>query len=335
MNREFLMLAHNIRPSDKIAGWFASEKLDGIRAFWDGGYTRGMPTTDVPWANLDKTVRPYSTGLWSRYGNVISAPGWFLDKLPAILLDGELYIGPGMFQTVSSVVRRHEPDDRWKQIRYAVFEAPGFYSVFKDGQIKNTNFKKIIDSAACAKIYAQLPRSVGVATDVFNYLQDQWDDCVPQHKLPNTEDAARERVDELMAEIHLKKGEGLILRNPRSYYDPVRTRHLLKVKPKLDAEGTVVGYISGKGKLLGMLGALIVKYRDKTFELSGFTDAERSLTIEDSGWAAKHPGTMIPVRALGLYPSQHFPIGSQVTFLYRELSDDGIPKEARYLRKPI
>ena len=329
MNREFLMLAHNIRPSDKIGGWYVSEKLDGIRAFWDGGYTRGKPTTDVPWANLDKTVRPYSTGLWSRYGNVISAPDSFLDKLPAVLLDGELYIGPGQFQTVSSVVRRHVPDERWNRIRFCVFEAPGFYSVFKDGRINNTNFKKVIESKACATMYAQLPRTVGVATDVFDFLQDQWDDCVPQSRLPLKESEARERVDELMAEVHLHKGEGLILRNPNSYYDPVRTRHLLKVKPKLDAEGTVIGFISGKGKLLGMLGALIISYQGKTFELSGFTDAERSLTPDVSDWAKKNPGAKVNSANI----STHFLFGSTITFLYRELSEDGIPKEARYLRR--
>jgi ATP-dependent DNA ligase len=38
--REFLMLAHK-HEGQNILGWLYSEKLDGMRCFWDGGITRG------------------------------------------------------------------------------------------------------------------------------------------------------------------------------------------------------------------------------------------------------------------------------------------------------
>ena len=85
--REFLMLAHTHNPTkEDIGGWFYSEKLDGMRAFWDGGVSSGLPKAQVPWANTDKderlTKEEIATGLWSRYGNVIHAPENCTQELP-------------------------------------------------------------------------------------------------------------------------------------------------------------------------------------------------------------------------------------------------------------
>jgi hypothetical protein len=61
-------------PGFYIPTSFVSEKYDGFRAWWDGGVSRGLPITAVPWANKNKKDRllrePVSTGLWSFYGNV-------------------------------------------------------------------------------------------------------------------------------------------------------------------------------------------------------------------------------------------------------------------------
>ena len=105
--REFLRLAKPYKPKKhNVHGWFLSEKLDGQRCLWDGGVTRGMALKDVPFANLSNTHRLISeaTGLWSRYGNVMRAPEFFLDLLPHnICLDGELYLAPGCFQETRSI----------------------------------------------------------------------------------------------------------------------------------------------------------------------------------------------------------------------------------------
>ena len=45
--RELLQLAKN-HTNHQIGGWFVSDKLDGMRAYWDGGTTRGMLAADVP-----------------------------------------------------------------------------------------------------------------------------------------------------------------------------------------------------------------------------------------------------------------------------------------------
>lgn len=38
------------------------------------------------------------------------------------------------------------------------------------------------------------------------------------------------------------KGEGLMLRNPYSYYENKRTKNLLKVKKFFDAEAEIIGH---------------------------------------------------------------------------------------------
>ena len=63
-------------------GWLISEKLDGVRAYWDG------------------------RTLWSRYGNPLKPPRWVLSKLPIdIALDGELFTKVDDFENVAKIVR--------------------------------------------------------------------------------------------------------------------------------------------------------------------------------------------------------------------------------------
>ena len=81
-------------------GWLMSEKLDGVRAYWDG------------------------SRFWSRLGNLFHAPDWFVAGLPKEPLDGELWIDRKQFQRTVSIVRRQNQSDHWKQVRYVVFDAP-------------------------------------------------------------------------------------------------------------------------------------------------------------------------------------------------------------------
>lgn len=104
-----LLLAHSWENDTDLAGWWMSEKLDGVRAFWDG-------------ANLV-----------SRLGNVFVAPDWFLEGLPKDLpLDGELFGGRGKFQRTVSIVRRQDRGEAWREIRYVVFDAPRLALPFEE-----------------------------------------------------------------------------------------------------------------------------------------------------------------------------------------------------------
>ena len=356
--REFLMLAQTADlTKHSVGGWYMSEKLDGMRAFWDGGVTRGMPCSSIMFANVEKHDRfiqaQYSTGLWTRYGQPIHAPNWWLDRLPAMLLDGELYAGRGMFQFVTSTTKDHHPNDEdWKRIEYRIFDTPPVRMVFQTGKINNTNFKKVFNNVH--DWFEALPRFKDVKT--VNYYTpfesslfllrkhiSGTDAPVSVHnqiQLPLAQDKAVAEINYWLAQISSSNGEGLMLRKRESFWEPKRSSNLLKVKKLQDAEGTVIGYITGEktdkgSKLLGMLGSLIVEWKGKVFNLSGFTDEERHLShaegnVENEAkkWATNYPATELPEHMW----ATHFPRGTKVTFVYRELTDAGYPKEARFYR---
>lgn len=99
-----VLLAHSfndLQPSVDPSGWWMSEKLDGVRAWWDG------------------------TGFLSRLGNAYLAPEWFTAGLPPFPLDGELWLERKQFQRCVAIVRRQDRGEAWRQIRYVVFDAPG------------------------------------------------------------------------------------------------------------------------------------------------------------------------------------------------------------------
>ena len=96
-----LQLARVYQAGMDLQGYWVSEKLDGVRAYWDGQQ------------------------LLSRGGNIIAAPDWFLRDFPAQPLDGELWMGRGRFAQVSAAVRRLQPKaQEWRQIRFMVFDLP-------------------------------------------------------------------------------------------------------------------------------------------------------------------------------------------------------------------
>jgi DNA ligase 1 len=96
-----LLLAQTWDNATDLTDWWMSEKLDGVRAFWDGKQ------------------------FLSRQGNLFHAPDWFVAGLPAEPLDGELWIGRKQFQRTVSIVRRQDKSDLWKEVRFLVFDAPG------------------------------------------------------------------------------------------------------------------------------------------------------------------------------------------------------------------
>lgn len=97
------LLLARIMPADiDPTRYLVSEKLDGVRAVWDGRELR------------------------FRSGRKVPAPGWFVAALPPRALDGELWLGRGRFDALSAIVRREVPDDaEWRQVRYMIFELPG------------------------------------------------------------------------------------------------------------------------------------------------------------------------------------------------------------------
>lgn len=104
-----VLLAKTAPAGIDPAGYLVSEKLDGVRAVWDG-----------------KVLR-------FRSGRLVAAPAWFTAKLPKIALDGELWIARGQFDALSGTVRKRTPvDAEWQKVNYMVFELPAGSGDFKD-----------------------------------------------------------------------------------------------------------------------------------------------------------------------------------------------------------
>ncbi len=95
-----VLLAESWDNERDLSGWWMSEKLDGVRAYWDG------------------------TQFLSRQGNLYHAPDWFTAGLPNEPLDGELWIARKAFQRTVGIVRRQDKTDLWQEIKFLVFDAP-------------------------------------------------------------------------------------------------------------------------------------------------------------------------------------------------------------------
>jgi len=115
-------------------------------------------------------------------------------------------------------------------------------------------------------------------------------------------------MDTFLHHIESKKGEGVIIKDPKIAYHTGRSAHVLKVKNFGDMEGVVIGLNKGKGKYENLMGSLTLRLENGIiFKLgSGFKDKTR-----------KNPP--LP--------------GTVVTFKHYGFTKAGIPKFASYLRE--
>jgi DNA ligase-1 len=129
-----------------------------------------------------------------------------------------------------------------------------------------------------------------------------WLQAVEQFEIGNRQALARK-----LAEVVKAGGEGLMLHRADALYTTGRSDVLLKMKPWNDAEATVIAHQPGQGKYAGMLGALRVRTADGVEFLlgTGLSEASR-----------RNPP----------------PIGTIVTYRYRELTSRGLPRFASFLR---
>jgi DNA ligase-1 len=239
--------------SANISDYLMSEKLDGVRAYWDGKQ------------------------LYFRSGRLISAPTWFTEKFPAHPMDGELWMGRAQFERLSGAVRRQQAnDEEWRQIQYCLFEYP----------LASGDFRQRLHD---------LQNAVGK-------LQIPWLRVIPQESVKSIE-----QVETKLRQLTLQKAEGLVLHRASAEFQSGRSEFVYKLKPQHDAEAKVIAIQAGRGKYQGMMGALLVETPEGTrFKLgTGFDDAQR-----------KNPPQA----------------GTSVTYRYRDLTSNGLPKFASFVR---
>ncbi len=95
-----IMLPQVYTGQADVAGWLMSEKLDGVRGYWDGKQ------------------------LLSKQGNPFHPPLDFIQELPPFALEGEIWGGRGRFEETVAIVKRQAPDPGWLTLKFAVFDVP-------------------------------------------------------------------------------------------------------------------------------------------------------------------------------------------------------------------
>lgn len=260
-------------------GWWVSEKLDGIRAIWDG----------------EKFLsRNSQTGLGSKVFSYV--PQFIMDSMPGgVALDGEIWLGRNKFNEMSSISNlipgskftKQQIDDKWKQIKYKVFDIPNSTLPYE----------------------ARMEELDRIILNAFNCCRKSGITC-PLEKVEITKIESPEHLQEIYRTLTSSGAEGVMLRAPNSPYELKRSKYLLKFKIKDDAEGIVLERLPGTGRLEGLLGSLrveVIKDGKKTGIYTnigtGFSDEERT----------NDPGS-----------PNFITVGTIVSFSYMELTEDSV-----------
>ncbi|MFT7004970.1 MAG: DNA ligase-1 [Sulfurimonas sp.] len=121
-NKPELFLLNNYTQDTNVTSWYMSEKLDGVRAYWDG----------------EKLI--------SRGGKVFAVPSFFTKAFPKHKLDGELWSKRGDFSNISSITNKKKPHDGWKILTYNIFEVPQAQGnlLQRLENVKTTQYIKVI-----------------------------------------------------------------------------------------------------------------------------------------------------------------------------------------------
>ncbi len=177
-------------------------------------------------------------------GSKLTPKEW-IAKMPNIALDGEMWTGRDEFhKCVTITIHREHGWEDWKKVKYMVFDAPMVKGTFEE-RIKFAKEK-------CGK------------NDIVSIIEQKVCTSV-------------EQLEQAMDKICKGKGEGIMLKDPKSMYENKRSYSLLKVKRFEDAEATVIDHVKGTGRLWNLCGAILCREKDGTeFKIgSGFDDAQR------------------------------------------------------------
>ncbi|MCZ2723430.1 DNA ligase [Marinomonas sp. 15G1-11] len=242
-------------------------------------YTDELPVTEyLVSEKLDGIRAIWKDGQFvTKTGKQIFAPDWFTEDLPDVWLDGELWSKRQDFEFIQSTVLSYKPNENhWQNIHYMVFDAPNQKQPFSER----------------ARYYKTLLERLGL-----------------KHIRPIEQFAIESRgvllqhLDEYVA----RGAEGLMLHRKDAMFQDGRSNALVKLKPYMDSEAVVIGYVAGKGRNQDRMGALIVKTQSGiVFKIgSGFTDGERNNPPK---------------------------VGETITFKYHGLTKNSVPKFASFLR---
>ena len=91
-----------------VSGWLMSEKLDGVRGYWDG------------------------KRMLSRNGRSFYPPEAFTRNFPDFAVEGEIWGGRNTFEKTIGIVKKQEAHDGWLELKFAIFDVPGATGGFEE-----------------------------------------------------------------------------------------------------------------------------------------------------------------------------------------------------------
>lgn len=194
-----------------------SEKLDGVRAYWDG------------------------KALYTRNGNKLNPPAFFLRDFPPFALDGELWSKRGEFEKIASIIQTQKDLSKWQELKFYIFEVPHQ----KGGLLQRLEF---------LKAYLQNHNATHIA-------------IIPQNPVKNLQDLYHH-----LQNIIDRGGEGLVIREKNLAYYTGRKKAAMKLKPYQDSECKITQYFKGKGKFEGMVGSFLCQDQNQRIRIGSGMD---------------------------------------------------------------
>lgn len=321
-----------------LQGYVVSEKLDGVRALWDG------------------------INLKSRSGKAFSPPKCWVENLPDFALDGELFIARGKFEEVLSVVSKGDSQceeckcEEWSKVGYFIFDVPqanqkssaesseksytllerlALLESWLENRANKTN--KISQAKTTqAKNSADLERTKASKNPILH--------IIPQESVPS-----QEALQKKLKEVEKLGGEGLVIRKNSAPYERFRTTNAMKLKSYSDTECVVVAHNQGKGKFSHALGSLTCESlpldsaTTKSAKNTKNVDSTQPKKIKDSTDSTQPAPLTFPThsRKIRFKIGSGFsdkdraappPIGTTITYKYYGLTKNGLPRFPVFLR---
>lgn len=248
--------------------FYASAKLDGLRCYYSKQKNGLFTRSNKPHKGFEE-ISQVCKALCEEYSLAI--------------IDGELYTDAENFEKLNGVIRKADSilKDRVNLVIFAVVP------------FDKSNYDTADMVETMNKMSKWLERMSVVKVSIL-------DNFVVQNNYKDIQEKTYSLVE--------KGFEGLMLRNPYSFYDFKRSNNLLKVKLFQEDDFEIVDCFEGKGKYVGMLGGFRVKKGDIVSEVgTGFTDEERDFfwatrdtligkivnvkyfSLTDSGKSLRHP----------------------------------------------
>ena len=141
-----LALAKHFKNEMQSSYYWVSEKLDGIRCYWNG------------------------EELLTRNGKQIYAPKWFTDPLPNIELDGELWIGRGSYQILTRIALDKKPNlQLWEKVTFQVFDLPASKAPF---EMRQNQLKNIVKESPALHLKLVKQKRMNSLPTIQTYLKD-------------------------------------------------------------------------------------------------------------------------------------------------------------------